>query len=490
MELSTISSALSNAFEMFFDSYFLSVWVITLLVFIFVKRRFVYSKSTIPIPWNFPIVGSLPWIGWSLYRSGTPLYEFMRQLKDIYGNIYAFNFCGQLVVVVNEFQAIKKVLDSPYVNARPQIRNLGLQYLGSHNGLVLGSGDIWSQQRKFTQTAFRSFGIGLKSFEEKIALESRALITEIARLKGDVFESQPVLVNAVSNVICSVIFGNRFDYRDEKFLYFQMLAGQQTVLGQKSFPEVYLPFLRNRKSEITRAIEKNNLELRNFVSDIIREHQVDFDPNHPRDYIDVYLNELQQKKDGTTNFTKLDEESMKHTITQLFSAGTDTTSGTLQWGLAYMVAYPEVQTRIQEEIDAVVGRNRLPKLSDKPSLPYTCATIFEIQRLTRSRLAVPHLCTKSVSVCGVTIPVDAIVMANIWAVHRDPELYSDPEVFNPERFLNEKGEVYQPEEFIPFSTGRRICLGDKLARMELYIFLSHIHSQRSLLMIGNLLILE
>ncbi|XP_072042965.1 cytochrome P450 2J5-like [Amphiura filiformis] len=474
----TISSVLSMVTQndLYSYSHILLTCISTLLLFYFLRKRDESSK-TIPVPWNFPLIGNVPWIVWSFYRSGTPLYEFMRQLKYIYGNVYAFNICGQLVVIVNEFQVIKKMFDSPYVSARPRLSDFCVQ-LGLQNGLVLASGDLWSQQRKFTQTAFRSFGIGMKSFEEKITSESHALITEITHLKGAVFESQPVLVNAVSNVICSVIFGKRFDYRDERFLHFQMLAGQQTVLGQKLFPEIFIPFLRYRNSKNKEAIVKNFHEIQVFLSDIIREHEIDFDPNHPRDYIDVYLNELQQKKDGrASNFTKLDEESMMHTISQLFSAGTDTTSGTLQWGLAYMVAYPNIQTRIQEEIDEVVGSNRLPTISDKPSLPYTCATIFEIQRLTRSRLAVPHFCSKSISVCGVTIPEDAIVMANIWAVHRDPELYSDPEVFKPERFLNEKGEVYQPEEFVPFSSGRRICLGDKLARMELFIFLSHLLHQ-------------
>ncbi len=319
----------------------------------------------------------------------------------------------------------------------------------------MASGDIWSQQRKFTQAAFRSFGVGTKSFEEKIVTESHALLAEIARFRGSVFESQPVLVNAVSNVICSIVFGKRFDYNEERFLQFQMLAGEQTVLGAKIFPEMFLPFLKYFNAKNRDKIVDNSKRLQEFLKVIIDDHEVDFDPNHPRDYMDVYLKELKQKKGGIgTNYTKLDEETMTHTISQLFAAGTDTTSATLQWGLAYMIAYPQVQKRIQNEIDEAVGRNRLPKLSDKPSLPFTCATIFEIQRWTRSKMAVPHLCTKSMSVGGATIPEGAIVMANIWAVHKDPTVWTEPDVFRPERFLDSNGEVYQPEELIPFSTGR------------------------------------
>ncbi len=332
---------------------------------------------------------------------------------------------------------------------------LNVLYLFDFAGLALASGAIWSQQRKFTQAAFRSFGVGTKSFEEKIVTESHALLAEIARFKGSVFESQPVLVNAVSNVICSVVFGKRFDYKDKQFVYFQMLAGQQTALSVQIFPEIFLPFLSYFNTKTRDKVMDNTKKIHAFMKDIIEDHKVDFDPNHPRDYMDVYLKELKQKNDGiATNYTKLDEESMMHTISQLFAPGTDTTSATLQWGLAYMVAYPQVQTRIQNELDEAVGRNRLPKLSDKPSLPFTCATIFEIQRLTRSKMAGPHLCTKTISVGGVTVPEGAIVMANIWAVHKDPTVWTDPEVFRPERFLDSNGQVFQPEELIPFITGR------------------------------------
>ena len=323
-------------------------------------------------------------------------------------------------------------------------------------GLVMASGHIWTQERKFTQATFRSFGVGTKSFEEKIVLESQALIKElINNFKDIVFDPEHILVNAVSNIICAVIFGQRFDYTDHTFRYFQKLAMQQTELGRNLFHEMYIPILCYLPSKNRKKIIKNGNDLHLFLEGIIGEHKVDFDSNHLRDYIDVYLNEFRLKEEGLpTNLAKLDNKIMLNTISQLFSAGTDSTAQTIRWGLTYLVAYPDIQAGVQQEIDEAVGRDRLPKLSDKPSLPYTCATIFEIQRMTNVRLSLPHRCSKSIDVCGVTIPKDAVVVANIFAVHRDPDLWTDPNDFKPERFLDENGRVFQPEELIPFNTGK------------------------------------
>ena len=321
--------------------------------------------------------------------------------------------------------------------------------------MVLASGHVWTQQRKFTQVTFRSFGVGKKSFEEKIVLESQALIKELTdNFEDTVFDPEHIIVNAVSNIICAVVFGQRFDYTDDKFRYFQNIAMQQTELGRNLFPEMFIPILRYFPSKDRNKIVQNVKDLHLFLDGIISEHKVDFDSNHLRDYIDVYLNEFRLKEEGlATNLAKLDDENMRHTISQLFTAGTDTTTQTIRWGLTFLVAYPDIQARVQQEIDEVVGRDRLPKLSDKPALPYTCATIFEIQRMTHTRLSLPHRCSKSISVCGVTIPKDAVVVANIFAVHRDPELWTDPNDFKPKRFLDENGHIFQPEELIPFNTG-------------------------------------
>ncbi len=120
-----------------------------------------------------------------------------------------------------------------------------------------------------------------------------------------------------------------------------------------------------------------------------------------------------------------------------------------------MIAYPDIQRKIQDEIDSVVGRNRLPNISDREHLPYTEATMMEIQRIgSVAPLAVPHYASEDTALLGYNIPKGTIVLGNIWAVHYDPKKWKDPESFCPDRFLNNGVLIDQPEQYLPFSVGK------------------------------------
>ncbi|XP_072048700.1 cytochrome P450 2U1-like [Amphiura filiformis] len=157
-----------------------------------------------------------------------------------------------------------------------------------------------------------------------------------------------------------------------------------------------------------------------------------------------------------------------------------------------MIAYPEIQKRVQQEMDSVVGRDRLPRatvkrtrqldgeevprgLSDKDKLPFTSAVLLEIQRIVSTNpLGIPHSCGDDTIIDGYYIPKGSVVVSNLWAVHHDPDTCKNPDQFNPDRFLDKDRCLREREGLIPFSTGRRICIGENLAKMELYIFFTHL----------------
>ncbi|XP_072015542.1 vitamin D 25-hydroxylase-like isoform X2 [Amphiura filiformis] len=160
------------------------------------------------------------------------------------------------------------------------------------------------------------------------------------------------------------------------------------------------------------------------------------------------------------------------------SSGTDTSSATLRWGSQYLVRYPQVQDRIHREVDMVVGRSRLPKLADKQNLPYTQAVIAELHRIiSLVPLSLFHVAGDTTTFRGYTIPRNSVVISNLYAVMHSPELWGDPEEFRPERFLDDEGNFREPDEVIPFGVGRRVCLGEALARQELFIFFTHLLHQ-------------
>ncbi|KAG8014728.1 Hydroxyacyl-coenzyme A dehydrogenase [Nibea albiflora] len=132
-----------------------------------------------------------------------------------------------------------------------------------------------------------------------------------------------------------------------------------------------------------------------------------------------------------------------------------------------------VLDKVQAEIDEVLGRHRVPSLTDKGSLPFTEATIMEVQRLTVVvPLAIPHMASETTEFRGYTIPKGTLVVPNLWSVHRDPTVWDDPDTFNPARFLDDEGKLLRKECFIPFGIGRRVCMGEQLAKMELFLMVT------------------
>ncbi|XP_072021851.1 cytochrome P450 2J4-like [Amphiura filiformis] len=134
------------------------------------------------------------------------------------------------------------------------------------------------------------------------------------------------------------------------------------------------------RPELFRLFLENRERLAQFINKVINEHRIHHDPEHPRDFIDVYLTEIEAYKEKLQP-SHLSERTLNTTIVQLFSAGSETTATTLRWALLYMMKYPDVQRQVQQEIDNKVGRDRLPQLSDIPNLPFTGATLLEIQRI-------------------------------------------------------------------------------------------------------------
>ncbi len=119
-----------------------------------------------------------------------------------------------------------------------------------------------------------------------------------------------------------------------------------------------------------------------------------------------------------------------------------------------MMVYHDIQDKVQQELDTVIGGNRLPEWKDRQGLPYTEAVFLEIQRIrTVLPLGVPHEASQDTKLNGYDIPKGSLVFANIWAAHNDPEVWSEPDQFKPERFLNENGKLQHREELIPFSIG-------------------------------------
>ncbi|XP_026222707.1 cytochrome P450 2C31-like [Anabas testudineus] len=338
--------------------------------------------------------------------------------------------------------------------------------------LGISNGECWRQLRRFTLTTLRDFGMGRKGMEQWIQEESKHLVVYINNTKATSFDPVFLLSCAVSNVICCLVFGERFNYEDKHFLRFLNTISEISLLGSSFLGEMYnifpwlIELLPGRHQTIFAQVE----ELRDFIDLKIQEHKETLDPNSPRDFIDCFLIRINQEKDNPT--TEFHYDNLAATVMNLFVAGTETTSSTIKYALSVLIKYPDIQEKLQQEIATVIGRKRCPKMEDRKSLPFTDAVIHEVQRFVDIfPFSLPHYALKDISFRGYTIPKDTVILPLLHSVLKDEKQWATPWSFNPQHFLEQNSNFKKNPAFLPFSAGKRACVGESLARMELFIFL-------------------
>lgn len=222
-----------------------------------------------------------------------------------------------------------------------------------------------------------------------------------------------------------------------------------------------------------RKLIGNVYEIKDYVLERVKEHQESLDPNCPRDFTDCVLMEVDKVRQSSEPRDSLD--SVAVTVADMFFAGTETTSSTLRYGLLILMKYPEIEEKLHEEIDRVIGPDRVPAVKDRLEMPYMDAVVHEIQRfidLVPSSL--PHEATRDMVFRGYVIPKGTMVVPALYSLLYDKQEFPDPETFKPEHFLNEDGKFKYSDYFKAFSAGKRVCVGEGLARMEIFLFLTAI----------------
>ncbi|XP_078596583.1 cytochrome P450 2J6-like [Branchiostoma floridae x Branchiostoma japonicum] len=440
---------------------------VTLVLLLLLLFTYSYSRrprNLPPGPWGWPVIGSLPSLAWSKNLH----LDFMDWQKK-YGPVTYFRMGMLDAVVLGGYDTIRQALvkQSEVFSGRPTHLAV-VNKISNNKGIVLlPSGPLWKEQRKFALTTLRSFGFGKRSLEVQISEESAELCEQIRNMGGEPFNITRLLQKAATNIISSLVFARRFEYDDPRFL--QLMRDFDAIVETNflAMPENILPFLACVLDSGKKVIEIFQGP-ENFVRAEIKEHQLTFDPNDIRDFIDSYLLEMQAQDQSDTTFT---EDQLLHTVLDLFVGGTETTTTTLRWASLLMIVHPDIQRKVHEEIDSVLGQGQTPSMSHRDQLPYTQAVLTEVSRFaTIAPLSVAHTTTEDTVLNGYHIPKQTIVIPSIWSVHHDEKLFPQHDKFDPTRFLDEKGQYKKDEHVIPFSAGPRVCLGEQLARMELFLF--------------------
>ncbi|KAM3912088.1 cytochrome P450 2A4-like [Leptodactylus fuscus] len=419
-----------------------------------------------PGPPPLPVVGNI------LQINPRKFIRSLQQFQEKYGPVFTVYFGSRPSVMLSGYDVVKEAL----IDNKDVFGGRGRlplhQYILKGYGIVSSNGERWKQMRRFALTTLRNFGMGKRSIEERIQEELQFLVEKFNKTEGEVFDPTFLISCAVSNVICSIVFGQRFSYDDEHFL-----SLLKNITGTLQFMSsvwglifYYLHGIVHRLPGPHQKGIKHLTDLRAFVQEKVDESAKTLNADSTRHFIDCFLVKMQQDQQNPS--TEFHNENLVGSSMNLFFAGTETTSTTLRYGILILLKYPEIQAKIQDEIDRVIG-DHCPSAEDRTKMPYTEAVIYEILRFSDIvPTGVPHCTTQDVSFRGYTIPKGTDVFPLLTTVLKDPEQFLDPEVFSPERFLDDKGAVKIPAAFMPFSAGRRMCPGEGLARMELFLFVT------------------
>ncbi|XP_056329332.1 cytochrome P450 2G1-like [Danio aesculapii] len=447
------------------SSSLLLVLVLSVLMLIRWKRK-ESGLSLPPGPLALPLIGNLLTL-----EKSAPFKSFMKWSKT-YGPVMTVHIGTQRMVVLVGYETVKEALveQAEDFASRAPIPFTNRVLRGY--GLIISNGERWRQLRRFTLTTLRDFGMGRKRMEQWIQEESRYLVKSFEETKSKPVDPLLFMSRAVSNVICSLVFGQRFDYEDKNFLQLLQIISNLMRFASSPWGQLYnifpkvMELLPGRHHTMFGEID----DLKSSIMTIIKEHEKNLDSSDPKDFIDCFLIRLNQEKHNPD--TEFHKENMFATSLNLFTAGTETTSTTLRYALMLLIKHPHIQEQMQKEIDRVIGQNRIPTMEDRKSLPFTDAVIHEVQRcLDIAPLNVPHYALKDITFRGYKIPKDTVIIPMLHSVLRDEGHWETPWTFNPEHFLDSNGNFKKNPAFMPFSAGKRVCVGESLARMEIFLFI-------------------
>ncbi|KAM6184798.1 cytochrome P450 2C23-like [Rhynchocyon petersi] len=448
---------------------------VTCLIFLLIWRKNYKVGKLPPGPTPLPIIGNM------LQVNPKDIPASLSKLAKEYGPVYTLYLGPRTIVVLHGYEAVKEAL----IDQGEEFLGRGPLPIFEDNlkghGIIFSRGERWKQMRRFSLMTLRNFGMGKRSIEERIQEEAKCLVEELMKTKGQPCDPTFILSSAPCNVICSILFNERFPYTDEKFLYLMNMLNENFRDVNLPWNQMYnlWPKLIRRLPGKHRILAKRMNATREFIMDKVKEHQASVDHNNPRDFIDCFLSKMEQEKDNPeSEFTV---ENLTACGSNLFVAGTETTSSTLRFGLLLMMKHPEVEAKVHEEIDHVIGRNQLPCMQDKMKLPYTEAVLHEIQRfIDLLPCNLPHAVIQDTKFRQYVIPKGTTVYPVLCSVLLDSKEFANPEKFDPGHFLDKNGNLKKTEYFMPFSIGKRACVGESLARMELFLLFTTILQNFSL----------
>ncbi|KAF4403066.1 hypothetical protein G4B88_027837 [Cannabis sativa] len=415
-----------------------------------------------PRPW--PIIGNLP-------HMGPVPHHATAALARKYGPLMYLRLGFVDVVVAASASVAAQFLKVHDANFSSRPPNSGAKYIAyNYQDLVFRPyGPRWRMLRKISSVHLFS-GKAMDDYSYVRQEEAKMLVRALVNSKTREVNLGQLLnlctVNALGRVMLGYrVFGDGSGASDARADEFKAMVVEVMVLAGIFNIGEFVPALEWLDLQgVAAKMKKLHKRFDTFLGGIIEEHKTKIAQNkqHTHDLLTTLISLNENSEDESQ---KLTDTEIKALLLNMFTAGTDTSSSTVEWAIAELIRHPKIMARVQEELDHVVGRDRLVSDADLTQLTYLQAVIKEIFRLHPSTpLSLPRMASQDCEINGYHIPKGSTLLVNVWAIARDPEQWTDPLEFRPERFLpgGEKAHVDikgNDFEVIPFGAGRRICVG-------------------------------
>lgn len=431
-------------------------------------------KGLPPGPPPLPLLGN----GLSL---GEPMDKVFLRWSKKYGPVFTVWMPGP-VVVIADHQTLQDVIvkQGDLFGDRSLPLQQQMMLAGGSYGLVFPGNDMWKDQRRFALSSLKDVGFLSASLQEAAMSYAQQIVADWkkAGVDGEAVDVTENIMYGVSNLIWQLTFGRTLAFKDPHFMEVQDVVhrfftgfAHPAVQFMNVLPSIiYLdPLfgypLRNYRASFKEAMSLLEKELENSESTLSIDEE-------PRCYVDSFLMEMRRREQKGEPMGSFTRQQLSQAAMDLWFAGFETTVSTLRFGVHFVLSNQEVQSKMQAEIDQKIGQRQI-SLQDQKLLPYCCAVIHEVQRVGNiAEINFYRQTTSEVTIAGHKIPSGTAILPQFPSVHIDPEHFERPDHFCPERHINGAGEFVRDPRITPFSIGKRACLGEGLARMELFIFLT------------------
>ncbi|XP_073442544.1 cytochrome P450 2C14-like isoform X2 [Dendrobates tinctorius] len=387
----------------------LSIVVIFFLANAFKNQKQRNSKNFPPGPKPLPIIGNV------LTMDMSKPYKTFMELSKTYGPIFSVQIGMTKSVVLCGCETVKDALiNHGDVFADRPLSPVVAKILKNY-GVVFSNGENWKIMRRFALSTLRDYGMGKRTIEDKIIEEAECLVQKMKSYEGKPFDNLTSINAAVANIIVAILLSHRFEYEDPTILKLLGAINENVRLLGSPWIRLYdsFPTLLDLLPGTHRRVFANMRQFQNFLRAKFMKQKKELDVNDQRNLIDAFLAKQQEGKPESTEY--FHNENLLALVGNLFAAGMETTSTTLRWGLLLMIKYPEIQKKVHDEIERVIGSAQ-PQMDHRKHMPYTDAVIHEIQRfgdIIPHNL--PHATTEDITFRGYFIPkVNEAVLGKPW----------------------------------------------------------------------------